>query len=428
MTDMICVLLIYYLEIINLCAASEFIYGIKFKRNLAVMAAVSGTGVVLLDYYVDKILCFGLFPFLVFIFGYLFSVCTLEKKENKLTMLSVALIIKMVSMILWLFGVAVELIKYDNYRYRLALLFITGMITSGILIFILITKKRGRTFVPVEHTKKELLFLISGETALLLVLFVVTEFTVHFSPFKIVGIPVITASVGIIIFICYHMLSVKYENRLMKIEHDSSVRMLSAQEDYYKMLLDKEEQTRAFRHDIRSHLYCMKALCDRGEYVQLKEYIDKLNGEHAEVKNTASSGNELVDIIINDMMSKHSSVKLKIFGTFSHKHLLEMPDLCTVFSNLIENAFESAEKNDDQTVIMHIKRLDSNLYISIQNTVIDIPLIENNNIKTSKSDTGHGYGIRNVKTCLDKYGGMLELRCEENIFEANVMIPNILEE
>lgn len=171
----------------------------------------------------------------------------------------------------------------------------------------------------------------------------------------------------------------------------------------------------------------MKALCDSGEYIQLQEYINKINELQTDINTTVTSGNRFVDVIINDLTSRYSSVKFRIFGTFSENHILEQIDLCTIFSNLLTNAFESAEKNDDKAVRMHIKRLNSNLLISIQNSVCKMPIIENNDIKTSKSNTGHGYGLKNVKSSLEKYGGLLELKCENNIFEASVIIPNVLE-
>jgi sensor histidine kinase regulating citrate/malate metabolism len=57
-----------------------------------------------------------------------------------------------------------------------------------------------------------------------------------------------------------------------------------------------------------------------------------------------------------------------------------------------------------------------------------MPIIENNEIKTSKSGAGHGYGLKNVKMSLDKYNGLLELKCENNIFEANILIPNVIKD
>jgi sensor histidine kinase regulating citrate/malate metabolism len=220
----------------------------------------------------------------------------------------------------------------------------------------------------------------------------------------------------------------KYENRAMKAEQEIAVKLIKAQENYYKALLKKEEQTRAFRHDYRNHLYCMKALSDNNEFVKLREYINELNKSQNEIHTLNTSGDKLVDVIINELMNNHPSVKLKLFGAFDDNQVVEQVDMCTIFSNLLANAFEEAEKSTDKTVRLHIKRLKANLFICIQNSVCKMPIIENNEIKTSKSGAGHGYGLKNVKMSLDKYNGLLELKCENNIFEANILIPNVIKD
>ncbi len=429
MANTICVLIIYFMEIINLCAFAKYIYGIQLKNNCitTIIGIFSVFGVLLLNIAVEKFLSFRQFPFFTFIISFSFSILMLDKKRQILKLLSAVLIIKIASMLLWLGGVSLHLIRYDNFKYPPAFLIINCIITMGTFVLIQLAKKHKKAFLLADYSRKELLCFISGEIALILTLSVITEFSSHYSAISEIGMPIITISSGIMVFICYHMLSVKYENRSIKIEQNAAIKMLSAQENYYKMLLKKEEQTKAFRHDIRNHLYCMKALCDSGEYIQLQEYINKINELQTDINTTVTSGNKFVDVIINDLMSRYSSVKLRIFGSFIENHILEQIDLCTIFSNLLTNAFESAEKSNDKAVRMHIKRLNSNLLISIQNSVCKMPIIESNDIKTSKSNTGHGYGLKNVKTSLEKYGGMLELKCENNIFEASVIIPNILE-
>lgn len=429
MANTICVPIIYFMEIINLCAFAKYIYGIQLKNNCitTIIGIFSVFEVLLFNIAAEKFLSFRQFPFFTFIISFAFSILMLDKKRQILKMLSAVLIIKIASMLLWLGGVSLNLIRYDNFKYPPAFLIINCIITVGTFVLIRLAKKQKRAFLLADYSRKELFYFVSGEIALILILSVITEFSSHYSSISEIGIPIITISSGIMVFICYHMLSVKYENRSIKIEQDATIKMLSAQENYYKMLLKKEEQTKAFRHDIRNHLYCMKALCDSNEYIQLQEYINTLNESQADINTNLTSGYELVDVIINDLISTYQNVKLRIFGVFSEKYIIEQVDICTIFSNLLTNAFEAAEKNDDKIVRLHIKRLNSNLLISIQNSVCKMPIIENNDIKTSKSDTGHGYGLKNVKTSLTKYGGKLELKCENNIFEASVIIPNALE-
>jgi hypothetical protein len=430
MKNTICVLIIYVLEILNQCNWAKSAYGIKlkYKLNLLLAGIFSIVALAIFNIIAEKFLLFGQFPFLTFIFSFAFSVLLLDDKSQTLKLLSTALILKIASMLLWLVGVSLTLIRYDNFEYSLALLIIAIIISVTTYALIRLLKKRHVIFLSADYSKKELICFILGESALILILCVITEYSSHYSAVSEIEIPLIIISCAIMVFICYHMLSMKYENRAMKAEQEIAVKLIKAQENYYKALLKKEEQTRAFRHDYRNHLYCMKALSDNNEFVKLREYINELNKSQNEIHTLNTSGDKLVDVIINELMNNHPSVKLKLFGAFDDNQVVEQVDMCTIFSNLLANAFEEAEKSTDKTVRLHIKRLKANLFICIQNSVCKMPIIENNEIKTSKSGAGHGYGLKNVKMSLDKYNGLLELKCENNIFEANILIPNVIKD
>ena len=51
-------------------------------------------------------------------------------------------------------------------------------------------------------------------------------------------------------------------NEKMKETVDIEKRLRNSQKNYYEMLLQKEEETRKYRHDITNHLMCLKALAD----------------------------------------------------------------------------------------------------------------------------------------------------------------------
>lgn len=428
MVNTICVIIIYCLELLNLRAFAAYIYGIRFKHGrIKILILIASVFAVLLTHIVTEKFLFRQFTFFTFIIAYVFTSLMSESKKQLLKLMSAAFILKIASMLLWLCGVSVNLIRYDNFKYPPAFMIINLMLTFGVFLAVLWTKKCKNSFLLADYTRSELLYFISGEIALTLILAVITEFSSHYSAIASVGIPIIILSSGIMIFICYNLLSLKYQNRYIKVEQDTALNMISVQERYYKMLLKKEEQTKAFRHDIRNHLYCMRVLCDNSDYTQLHDYIDNLIEAKADMNTSVNSGDKLVDAVLNDLTSRYPSVKLRIFGAFSEKNTIDQIDICTIFSNLLTNAFEAAEKSDDKIVRLHIKRLNSNLLISIQNSVNEVPAIENNDIKTSKSGSNHGYGLKNARTSLAKYNGILELKCDEDIFEANVIIPDVLE-
>lgn len=47
-------------------------------------------------------------------------------------------------------------------------------------------------------------------------------------------------------------------------------KLLETQADYYKMLLEKEDETRKFRHDMSNHIICIDALSQEKNMMKCK--------------------------------------------------------------------------------------------------------------------------------------------------------------
>lgn len=65
----------------------------------------------------------------------------------------------------------------------------------------------------------------------------------------------------------------------------------------------------------------------------------------------------------------------------------------------------------------------SQIYITIKNTVADDIVIRNNHLATTKKDKKyHGIGSRNVEQAIKKYNGELEYQCRDGWFAAEVSL------
>ena len=101
-------------------------------------------------------------------------------------------------------------------------------------------------------------------------------------------------------------------------------------------------------------------------------------------------------------------------------------DLCTIFSNLLSNAFEAANKTEDKWMDVSVKTLESQLLIMIVNKAIEEPRIHNGEFISSKKEVNHGYGIKNARKCVEENNGSLNIKFENDLFTAEVLFYNIL--
>lgn len=73
-----------------------------------------------------------------------------------------------------------------------------------------------------------------------------------------------------------------------------------------------------------------------------------------------------------------------------------------------------------------VKILERNLAVIISNPYQSIKMNEEQEFISTKSGKGHGYGIQNIKKCVDKYGGKYNVKTEDSIFCTEIILPNIV--
>ena len=242
---------------------------------------------------------------------------------------------------------------------------------------------------------------------------------------KIMAVCLIVGSVVFlltsIILIMNHISKTHFES-ISKINE----KLIRSQEQYYTMLLQKEEETRKFRHDINNHLNCMRILFNEKKYIELGNYFDQMGASVQNLHSELQIGNDLIGAILKDVSDKHSSVSVDIVGKIPQALRLDNMDICTIFYNLFDNAFTAAESSDKKSVNISARLLDDNLFFTIKNTISHKIEIVNNILTTEKHDTRyHGFGSGNAVICAENNGGVLIYKCSDTHFEAELILPNI---
>lgn len=180
--------------------------------------------------------------------------------------------------------------------------------------------------------------------------------------------------IGGIVILFLVMLLLKRHSEQLETNAQMAERLIESQKKYYTMLLQKEEDSRRFRHDIKNHLFCINSLFKEKKYDELGRYLAELDTRSAQLSRPFSTSSELVDIILGEICSEYPGVTLSITGVFPGEIKMTQFDQCTVFSNLFSNAFEAADKCMNKNVNVSIKALGQNLYMSVSNTYTEIPI------------------------------------------------------
>ena len=234
---------------------------------------------------------------------------------------------------------------------------------------------------------------------------------------------------GIIIFA---LLAVVIMNNASKKYYENSShmqgKMMDMQKAYYEEMLLREQETKKFRHDINNHMLCLRSLIDSGNYTEAEKYISDLCSRISTLRNKYSTGNELVNAIVNDTASRYESVKLTWNGILSDELNISNMEICIIFSNLLDNAFCAASKcHENGRVDVEVKTVTNSLLFTVKNNIAEPVTTMNSKLITSKPDKkNHGFGTMNVKECAAAIGGSVDYKFTDSDFTAEVILPNVI--
>ncbi|MFQ9311269.1 MAG: ATP-binding protein, partial [Paraclostridium sordellii] len=233
-----------------------------------------------------------------------------------------------------------------------------------------------------------------------------------------VVVSIIFCNIFLIVIINKIIKNMKYETE-MKALNDK----LDMQYNHYLSIQESQMKVRKLYHDINNHMACIRKIQNK----DVNEYIDSINEELKDYKDTFNTENMILDIILNEKkyLCDVNNIKLFCDINFSKCDFIEMIDVSSIFSNILDNAIEACKKVED-TRYINIRGTIVKYYyiIKCENSKNKKIHIKNKKIITSKKDKFlHGLGLRSIKSSLNKYNGDLEILDEENKFIINIYIP-----
>ena len=138
--------------------------------------------------------------------------------------------------------------------------------------------------------------------------------------------------------------------------------------------------------------------------------------------------NSTVDAILNHyiLLAKDNGIEVHLNVALPEELKIRDTDLCIVIGNLLENAIEASEKEENKRIKLRINR--SNEYICML-----VSNLYNGEIKKGHSgyysrkrefkDTG--IGLSSVSAVVEKYDGRMEIDHTNGEFNVFIMMANI---
>lgn len=199
-------------------------------------------------------------------------------------------------------------------------------------------------------------------------------------------------------------------------------------EGYLEQLKELDTHISMTRHEVKNHVFYIDQLLKSGDYDQLREYVNKLKEDDLAPVVVVSTGNRVVDSIVNQKCAYAQSLGIGVEVTAALGEELRIDDLslCSVLGNLLSNAIEGSSGVEHACISLDIRMFKGYFVVTARNFVSSNVIKENPHLLTTKKDAEkHGFGLKVVEQVADWYEGSLRLEmADKRTFSASVMLKN----
>lgn len=216
---------------------------------------------------------------------------------------------------------------------------------------------------------------------------------------------------------------VKYSNEKMEQMLKIEQRMNKLEIQHFETLLEREEATKRYRHDVINHLAFVKEMLCSGAIEEAENYISNMLSHIEHIRNcNYDTGNKLMNIILNYYVTQlDECVEVSVKGGWKKEVCASDYDISTIVSNLLRNAVEAIQVCGQSTPMLCVEFGTGDMYlrISIKNSMksAGVQYDQYGNVLTTKEDKeNHGMGLKNVKEIIQKNKGVFNYSVSENEF------------
>ena len=222
-------------------------------------------------------------------------------------------------------------------------------------------------------------------------------------------------------YLCFRLKSLQKEKEFTSRQNDLL-------EKNYQMVQASYEANAKLYHDMRNHFAILQNYLADGKVAEAQNYLEVLSGSKALQNVEHWTGIEAVDYVLSQKISiaEKQQIKVAINVEYPKDCKIEPVDLCTILTNLLDNAIEGAVKSPEYTrrkISITIRRIHQFILIRISNSAIEPPVLRNGRLITTKRNREyHGWGMKSVRSAAEKYNGTVEYSYTDLMFTVSVML------
>jgi len=206
-----------------------------------------------------------------------------------------------------------------------------------------------------------------------------------------------------------------------------AARKTESQLAHYRDMQTIYERQGRKMHDYKNQIRTMQVLLKEGDMQAAAALAERLTESISVEMAAVNTNHPIVDAVLNQKFHAAREQGVSMIFKVSDMQGLKLDEEETVIllSNLLDNAIHECVKvvRAGRNAVIHIKLVqeDGKLIFSVKNPVVEKVQIAGGAVLES-GGSRHGIGLMNVKAVADKNGGDFAISCDEEKFQAVVMI------
>lgn len=197
----------------------------------------------------------------------------------------------------------------------------------------------------------------------------------------------------------------------------------------YQTLENHYRQVSETKHEIRHHLFAIRALLDNGEYGKIKAYLSDIERYFSDAPEPVPCENRVIQAVLG-----HAARRARELGFEIEFEVLPLPDiripdaeLVSLLMNLLENALDSCggiPESKARWIQVKLKTRPPYLCLSICNARGGELIASGDSYASTKNASAlHGHGIAVVRKIVDKHNGLISFGHTDDTFSVDVALP-----
>ena len=228
---------------------------------------------------------------------------------------------------------------------------------------------------------------------------------------------------GIAVLYAYHS---QVKEVQIRFEKDALHNIMEMQYKNYQLSKENIDMVNQKYHDLKHQINILKTQSYTGKSTS---YLEKMEREIRVYETQNKTGNQILDAVLTNkaMICQNKEIELKFIVDGEALSFMDDMDVSALFGNMLDNAIESAEKQQEKQkrlIWLYVTREKQFVRIRTENYCDEKIHFKNGMPVTMKKDRRlHGYGMKSIKSTVEKYHGSVVAAQENNWFELKILLP-----